>query len=308
MRRAGLLIALSGLVVLVFGLRAYAGRDYRPVFARTAGELIAVRDSTSVGLGEDGKRVTDVTLVSDTGFEVRVRVRAPATPVNERHPGAILVAGYQTGRKSADIPDDIGNLVLAAVDYPYDGPKTINGFWEWAKTFPEIRDAIVETPAALLLVAQYMYSREDVDPERVSVIGVSLGVPFTAAVAATDRRLASAALLHGGADISRMVSYAYADAGPPWVVYLLANFTALLFAPLEPAKYVGEIAPRPILMVNATDDEYIHRRSAEALYARAREPKEIIWLETMHVATEDQDVVNELMQITLDWLERIGAR
>ena len=308
MRRAGLLIALGGLVVLVFGLRAYAGRDYRDVFARTAGELIAVRDSVSVGWAADGKAIADVTLVSDTGFEVRVRIRAPVTPGNERYPGAMLVAGYQTGRKSADIPKDTGNLVLAAVDYPYDGPKRINGFWQWVRTFPEIRDAIVETPAALLLVAQYLYSREDVDEERVSVIGVSLGVPFTAAVTATDRRLAGAALLHGGADIRRMVSYAYADAGPPWVVFLLANFTALLFAPLEPAKYVGEIAPRPILMVNATDDEYIHRQSAEALYARAREPKEIIWLQTMHVATEDQEVVDELMRLTLDWLMRQGLQ
>lgn len=288
-------------------LWSYRQRDYRPVFSRVAGELIAVRDSTGIGRAKDGKTLTEVTLVSDTGLEVRVRVRAPGGRTGERYPAALLIGGLDTGRKAVDVPPESENLVLAGIDYPYEGPEDPTT-WEWVRYFPHMRRAILTTPPALLLAAQYLYTRDDVDTERVSIIGVSLGVPFAAAAAATDRRLAGAALLHGGADIRGMIAYAYADVGAPWLVDLMAIGLAWVLAPLEPARYAGEIAPRPLLMVNATSDEMISLDSVRALYGAARRPKRMVWLETRHVALSNPEVVANLMRLTLEWMEDQGLR
>ena len=301
------ILALAAVLVAAAALWSYHERDYRPVFSRAAGELVRVRDSTGIGRARDGKHLTEVTLDSDTGLEVRLRVRAAGERTGERHPAAILVGGFNTGRKAADVPERTGNLVLASIEYPYYGPDDPTA-WEWVRWFPEMRQAILRTPAALLLAAQYLYTREDVDPERVSMIGVSLGVPFAVAAAATDRRMAGLALLHGGADIRRMTEYAYADLAAPWLVELMAIGLAWVVAPLEPAKYTGEIAPRPLLLVNATGDERIPLASVKALYDTAREPKRMIWLETGHVALSDPDVVENLMRITLEWMEERGLR
>ncbi|HYO46882.1 MAG TPA: hypothetical protein VEY33_09370 [Gemmatimonadota bacterium] len=307
MTRWGAIMALIAMVAIAAALAAYRRYDYRPRFARTAGELVAVRDSTGIGPAKDGKRLTEVTLVSDTGFEVRARVRAEGTHAGERHPAAILLGGYKTGRKTVDIPAETGNLVLLSIEYPYSGPERPRGL-DWIRYFGSMRRAILDTPSAILLAAQYLYSRSDVDPERVSVIGVSLGVPFSVAAAATDKRIAGAALLHGGGDIATMAYYAFADRGPGWLMRFLAWGLAWVVAPLEPTRYAGDVAPRPVLMVNAAGDEFIPRSSVLDLYASLRQPKRIVWLESAHVATSDDEVVNGLMAITLEWMSERGLR
>ncbi|MFN2383234.1 MAG: hypothetical protein ABR559_03110 [Gemmatimonadota bacterium] len=307
MKRHWVLVALAAGAVAAAALWSYAERDYRPVFSRLAGELIEVRDSTWVGRGADGKMLTDVTLVSDTGMEVRLRVRAPDTLSGERFPAALLIAGYKQGRAAVSAPSETGNLVFASIDYPYDGPQRPS-VWQWAWHLPEMRGAVIRTPAALLLAAQYLYTRDDVDPQRVSIIGVSLGVPFAAAAAATDRRLASAMLLHGGADIRGMAAYAFADTGAPWLVQLKAAAIALLVAPLEPGRYAGAIAPRPTLMVNATEDELMPRSSVVALYQATGRPKQLVWTASSHLGLDNPALIANLMQIALEWMEENNLR
>jgi fermentation-respiration switch protein FrsA (DUF1100 family) len=299
-------IALAGVAVTA-ALAAYRGYDYRPRFARAAGELVAVRDSTGIGPAKDGKHLTEVTLISDTGLRVRARVRAEGTRSGERHPAAILLGGYKTGRKSVDIPAETADLVLLSIEYPYTGPDRPRGL-DWVRHFGAMRGAIVDTPPALLLAAQYLYSREDVDPERVTLIGVSLGVPFSVAAAATDKRIAGVALLHGGGDIASMAYSAFADRGPEWVLRALAWGLAWVVAPLEPTRYAGDVAPRPALMVNADVDQLIPRSSVLDLYDSLRQPKRLVWLQSAHIATSDEQVVEELMAITLEWMSERGLR
>ena len=306
-RRRRLFAFTIAVIAVVAALTAYRGHDYRPRFANAAGELVAVRDSTGIGMAKDGKRLTEVTLVSDTGFRVRARVRAEGSRSGERHPAAILLGGYKTGRKAVDIPMETAELVLLSIEYPYSGPERPRGL-DWVRYFGEMRGAIVDTPPALLLAAQYLYSREDVDPGKVTIIGVSLGVPFSVAAGATDKRIAGVALLHGGGDIATMAYYAFADRGPAWVMRALALGLAWVVAPLEPTRYAPDVAPRPSLMVNADGDEFIPRSSVLDLYDSLGQPKRLVWLPSAHVATSDEAVVDELMAITLEWMAESGLR
>lgn len=308
MRRPGCLIPVAAIAVGVAAVWGYLRQDYRAAFAREAGTLVAVRDSTDLGRDPEGKLVTEVTLVGDTGMEVRVRTRSPGLQDGERRPAAILVGGFRTGRHAVDVPVESGDLVLAAVEYPYEGPRRGGTAWEWIRRVPALRHAAMETPAALLLAAQYLYTREDVDPDRVTIVGVSLGVPFAVAVAATDRRLAGAALLHGGGDVSTLFSSAYGDRMPAWLAGATGTAVEWMVAPLEPTRYVGSIAPRPVLMVNATGDAIVPTESVEALYAAAREPKRLVWLEGVHVGTNERSIVDDLMRVTLEWMASAGLR
>jgi len=306
-RRNTTLVLLAAALVLVVALWRYQSRDYRPIFSRVAGTLIQVRDSTGIGRAQDGKQLTEVTLISDTGLEVRVRVRAPGDRTGTRYPAAVLIGGFDTGRRAVDVPRETQNLILASVDYSYHGPLWPTG-WEWVRYFFPLRRGLLNTPPALLLAAQYLYTRDDVDPERVAIIGVSLGVPFAAAAAATDRRLSGAALLHGGADIRRMAYYAYHDREPTWLMNATALGLAWVLAPLEPAKYAGEIAPRPTLVVNATDDERIDPQSGYRLQRAVRQPKRVVWHEAGHVHRSETEIVAELMEMSLDWMAANGLR
>lgn len=299
------LFAFAVIVVALAAVWRYTARDYRPAFARSAGALIQVRDSTEVGLATGGERLTEVTLRSDTGLEARLRVRAPDEPGNVRHPAILLVGGIRTGRRAVDLPSETGGFVVAGLDYPYDGPVWPTGVG-WARHLPALRGALLEMPAAMLLAAQYLYSREDVDPDRVTVVGVSFGAPFATAVAATDRRLAGAALLHGGADIEAMAKTAFGARLGGVQGALVARATALLLAPLEPARYAGGIAPRPTLVVAAQSDERIDRHSAEALIDAVREPRRVVWSDTEHVSSDRKSSVEQLFALTVDWMRLQG--
>jgi fermentation-respiration switch protein FrsA (DUF1100 family) len=67
---------------------------------------------------------------------------------------------------------------------------------------------------------------------------------------------------------------------------------------LDPVKWVGEISPRPFVMVNASDDERLPRRSIESLFASAREPKELVWMEGMHIHA-DRETISRLLAIVM---------
>jgi fermentation-respiration switch protein FrsA (DUF1100 family) len=115
-----------------------------------------------------------------------------------------------------------------------------------------MRQAVIDLQRALDAAEEL----PGVDARRIAYAGLSLGSIVGATFCATDPRPCAAALALGGGGF-----------GPPGI---------------DPARQVGRFAPRPILFVNASRDERVPRAAAEALYAAAGEPKEILWFDAAH--------------------------
>jgi hypothetical protein len=75
---------------------------------------------------------------------------------------------------------------------------------------------------------------------------------------------------------------------------------------LDPVHWVPRIAPRPFVMVNARDDERLPRLGVEALYASAREPKEVVWMSGGHVHG-DKETIQRLVAIVLRRMDSTPA-
>ena len=79
------------------------------------------------------------------------------------------------------------------------------------------------------------------------------------------------------------------------------SFTSLddlrekLTAFIDPVNFAGHISPRPVLMVNGTEDMIIPKACAEALHQAAGEPKKIIWYDGGHLGVPP-DVVQTIVQ------------
>jgi fermentation-respiration switch protein FrsA (DUF1100 family) len=67
---------------------------------------------------------------------------------------------------------------------------------------------------------------------------------------------------------------------------------------LDPERWVGQISPRPFLMVNATEDERMPRDKVESLYGSARQPKQLIWTGGGHIHG-DVPTIRRLVEIVL---------
>lgn len=251
----------------------------------------------------DGHSERLVELRSSSGLRVEIALKRPLehAPAGGR-PLAVLLGGHETGRSALRFVGDTRGALVAALSYPYHGPRKPKGL-AVVPAVPAIRGAILDTPSAISLALDWLLEEPDVDRTRVDLVGVSLGAPFAVIAGARDPRPTRVWSVHGGADVRGMLDANLKErltfAPARWAVVgtaaVLANARWL-----EPERWVGSIAPRPFVMLNATLDERIPRACVEKLFEAACEPKELAWIEGGHVEPKRVEIVRDLVDRVLE--------
>jgi fermentation-respiration switch protein FrsA (DUF1100 family) len=223
-------------------------------------------------------------------------------------PGIVLVAGRETGRHAAEvIPGPLHGAILA-IEYPDAIPEEL-GTWELIGRLPDIRRSAYRMPGILTGAARFLAMQPEVDSSRLALVGVSFGVPF-AAWAGRDPIFRGVALHHGGADLG-LLFRTNLPVRNRFVRSVLAATAAHYFRELDPARHVGAISPRPMLLVNGMYDTLVPRESAQRLADAARPPLRHIWLPHDHLMPGDVDIMREMADSTLshfDFLRQMGGR
>lgn len=243
--------------------------------------------------------IESVAVRSDSGLVVNFRVLRPAN-VQGPLPSVILLAGFRTGSKAITLIGDPGNVAIVALDYPYHGPEKFDDVWEAVSHFPEVQRGLLDTPPAASLAIDWLATQTWADPEKVELVGASIGVPFAAVTGARDERIQRVWLLHGGADnqdwlkgaLRKKIGNDSLRGAAASVLVLLAHG-----ASFDNADWVSQIAPRPVVVVGARDDESLSVGNTEALFFAAGEPREIIWTDGGHVKRNRPEVVQQLLDI-----------
>ncbi len=114
------------------------------------------------------------------------------------------------------------------------------------------RQAIIDMKRAV----DALVTLDAIDSERIAFAGFSLGAMLGAVFCALDPRPRAAALALAGGGF-----------GPSGT---------------DPVEYIGRVAPRPVLLVNARRDSVVSPAAAEALFEAARQPKQQHWFDTDH--------------------------
>lgn len=255
---------------------------------------LRVTDSTSLD-APAGERLLALTFVDLEGGVVFAVLREPEGPIA---PGAavVLVAGRETGQQAAAvIPGPLQQTVLA-IEYPTELPETFS-LGAILPALRETRRSALRMPGLLRGAAAWLATRESVDPRRMALVGVSYGVPFAAA-AGVDTLFRGVALHHGGADLALLLR-TNLPIENGLLRSALARWGAWYFRAIEPARHVGRIAPRPLLLINGTEDELIPRASVDRLRESAGEPVRQIWLQHGHLMPGQNAHVRELADSTL---------
>jgi hypothetical protein len=291
-----------GAVLLAIAGWRYSTRDYAQDFLERKGALHSadiVRDS-----GSSERTKEWLTLTSTSGLQIECGVLQPDASSRPR-PAIILLGGKATGKYAIEYVPDIGEVLIVAVDYPYE-PRKSYTLTEFFADVPAIRRALFDMVPSVMLVMDYLQTRPDVDASKMVILGYSFGAPFVPCILAQDKRPAVAAMVHGGGEMYSLIEHNVSRYESRAVSRLVGVVGGFLLAPLEPLRYACEISPVPLLMVNGTDDELIPRANAEMLYNAAREPKSIVWLDSGHVHPKKEDLTKEIVAILTHELSRLG--
>ncbi|MEO0652116.1 MAG: hypothetical protein AAFZ65_15690 [Planctomycetota bacterium] len=279
-----------------------AHRDRSAWLADRIGQVAAVeRRPVEAPQGVLGEAVR---LVSTTGLTVELRLlRRPLAAGAPPRPAAVILGGHNTGRDAVELVGDPGDVVVAALDYPIDGNERIKGLIKVLQAVPQLRRALLDTPAAAALATRWLADEPGVDPERIELLGVSLGAAFAPVAAGLEPSVSRLWLIHGGADPREWLDHALRAkvAWPPLrrgaslAAYYLARGPQFQLDP-----WLTRLQPRELVVVAATDDSKLPTELVEAFMDGAPVPVRFAWTEGGHVDPDEPEIVRELIGTVLD--------
>jgi fermentation-respiration switch protein FrsA (DUF1100 family) len=293
-----LLLAALGLLTLWWKL----GFDAPEEFWEQKGDL--VRADIDTLEGDAAYAAYHLQLASSTGQTIRGHLRVPRQEGS--WPSIIVMGGVGTGRMAAELitPDD--PYVVLGLDYPWEGSTRLSPF-QFTVHIVAIREAMLETPSAVMLAIDYLRAHPSVDRSGPVLVGASFGAQLMTVAGALDERAGPVLSVYGGGDFAALL-YHNLDVRPEWLRSGLAKAGAWLLWPVEPTRYVADIAPRPFIMINGNQDKRIPTVSVEALYQAAREPKRLIWLDEGHITPRNPELLSRVLDAAAEALVDLSRK
>ena len=283
--------------VLVAGLAggacttSTAARPELDAYRARAGRLISADTSRSSVRGRYA--LHKVRLTSSSGLTVVGQLLRPSG-----EPKCYAAVLLQDGREEDSgvigrLPAEFGDVVVLSLSYPADMPQSLR-VADATVHARRTRTAARDIPAEFLLAASYLAQRSDVDTTRLALVATSFAVPFATIAAAADTRFRNVSLIYGAGDLPSVVA-ANLTIRPKFAREPLAWLAMRPFAAFAPERFIGSIAPRPIVFVNGVDDPQMPVPAVRRLFDAAHEPKSAIWLRTGHLMPTDSALIRTLV-------------
>ncbi|MBL7092829.1 acetylxylan esterase [candidate division KSB1 bacterium] len=158
-------------------------------------------------------------------------------------------------------------------DYDYD---FVEGYRYWT------RNMITQTVFDLRRAVDFLGKRPEIDSNRLGYFGISLGGIIGTVFCGVDKRIKVPVIALAGGGLN--------------LVFKLKAFseeTKIYFSIFDPINFVDKISPRPLLMLNASNDEVVPPITSKLMYKKAGEPKKIIWYPTKHRRVPQDEVYPE---------------
>ncbi len=241
-------------------------------------------------------RTFDFLLHSTKEDSISGRIRIPKAQGS--FPAALLCVGIETGKEVIAMIEGHDSVLLMAVDYPFEGEWDFRGWAAVGTTF-RLRTMAFRAIPLLLNCLDWLLQQQEVDANDVTVVAVSFGVFTGVPAAVIDQRVKQLVVVQAGGNLSAVIASNAERLGAPVPSWLAGFLGSAILAPFEPNKYVPSLSPRFLFMINSEGDKLFPKESAESLYENARQPKELIWHRSKHVAPGEKELIRELTNIVV---------
>ena len=159
-------------------------------------------------------------------------------------------------------------------------------------------------------VINFLCSREDVDKERLAVVGFSGGAIVSNYVVAVDKRVKALVLgacpTYTRKTVGNLVKVIVESGKLGSLRGLSKQYTEKMLRKellrITPTKWIGKVSPRPILIIHGEKDEVVGLEHAYKLYLKAKKPKK---LEIIPGASHRLRLSDKAVKKILGWLKQV---
>lgn len=144
------------------------------------------------------------------------------------------------------------------------------------------REIITQTVFDLSRTVDFIETRPELDAKKIGFMGISLGGITGTIFTGVEKRVKVPVIVLAGGQFNLMY-------GKKALTAEAKDFTSII----EPLNFVEQIAPRPLLMINAEEDEIVLPVMSKLLYKKAKKPKKIIWFPGKHHTIPIEKVYQE---------------
>jgi predicted esterase len=276
--------------------------------------LIGIVSWVSVASADTGTTVEHLRLMTPSGAVVECRVTHPSTQAGPL-PAAVIMGNVEHGAGALDFLPPVNDAVLAGCNYPDQFPRQLI----WSRILEDgrrVETGIEDMVTLLGRLREILAARKDVDPSRLTLIGVSMGSPL-ALMAGSRYEYSGVALLHGFGNLPRVLQYQFERSwrpryGPLGVAMAwLARVAALAFVDLpDPESDAVRLrAHQHVLLVYADTDKFVPPEATESLInALRRSQARVDFRHTPggHVRGGDQEKIRMLFDVATAWMREQG--
>lgn len=213
-----------------------------------------------------------------------------------KSPAAIVLHGFPGFEKNYDILRALQTLGYHSLIFHYRGAWGSEGDYTVTGQIDDVKSAL-----------EMLRNRPDVDPEKILIVGHSMGSWLAVNIGAIDRQVIGVVAISGVGDMrkrgelnrKRVESSLRFLRGVTYEQYISDMETRA--EKYNPVEKIGRISPRPVLIIHGENDAVVKVYNAYALYEAAKEPKELFIVEKAdHVFSYQREEV--LRRIT-SWIE-----
>lgn len=241
----------------------------------------------------------DIVLESSTG-NIKFAISFPKK-IKKNENILILLNGLETGRNSLKYIFHPSNYIIIGYEFPKNLLKLKNK--SALVNFLELRKAALHVPTQLICIEKWIKNQPWYSKKNISIAGVSFGaifVPATYHLAAMNNiKLGPCVMAFGGAGLYDIF---YSNIKTNKILKAPLAYSAYLnFKPLDPVFHLSYIQSK-CLIINAAKDENMPFKSAQKLQLLTPEPKTIINVDSGHISPDNQNLINQISEISLKWL------
>jgi uncharacterized protein len=262
-----IVFAVSSLLLALSGVALWLARE------RALGLVHPNRTQPQLFPADFGLTAEDVTITTPDGINLFGWYIAPSAEAD----GAMLIYVHGLGGNRVELLDQaamiharlgVGALLIDLRNH---------GASQGTVTTLGLRES-----DDVIAAFNYVQARPEVNPERIGLVGVSMGGATTiramARIPQSRLLIAQAAYTSIQDNIAEGVQSLTGLPPFPFAPLLIAFGEAEANANIRDVRPIDDLAaisPRPILFLHGGSDTLIHVRNSEALYAAASEPKQL---------------------------------